>query len=58
MFRSAWLYGNAKINFDSFFLAANETNFFVKTMKIRNQNHPPKLDPKNEFDMKFSLSND
>ena len=29
LFRSSRLYGNGKINFDSFFLAANETDFLI-----------------------------
>ena len=50
--------GAGKINFDSFFLAANESNFFVKNLLIRSLNSIPSLDHKNEIDTTFSISND
>ncbi len=42
--------GNGKVNFDTFFLAANETNFFVKCMQLRGYNVPPQLDHNNEIE--------
>jgi hypothetical protein len=53
LYRDAWMVGNSKVNFDSFFLAANETNFFVKQLLIRSGNFMPKLDHRNEFDLMF-----
>jgi hypothetical protein len=50
--------GNGKVNFDTFFLAANETNFFVKTLMLRGIHHPPNLDHNNEIDTTFSASSE
>ena len=35
MFRDTWMLGNGKVNYDSFILAANEGNFFLKCMLLR-----------------------
>lgn len=58
LYRDSWMVGNGKVNFDSFFLAANENNFFVKQMMIKSFNSQPCLDHKNEIDTTFSISND
>ncbi len=42
--------GNGKVNFDTFFLAANETNFFIKIMQLRGYNTPPLLDLDHEIE--------
>ena len=43
--------GNGKVNFDTFFLAANETNFFVKTMQLRGMGKQPQLDHNYDIDI-------
>jgi hypothetical protein len=43
MFREAWTAGNGVVNFDSFFLVANERNFFLKTIKLMGFNTIPHL---------------
>lgn len=41
LYRTSWMLGNGKVNFDTFFLAANETNFFVKCMQLRGLGKQP-----------------
>jgi len=53
LYRDAWMMGNGKVNFDTFFLAANETNFLVKVMKLRGYNNPPNIDHNQEIDVTF-----
>jgi len=50
LFRDAWNIGNGYLTFDSFFLVANETGFFLRCMLLRSKNKPPVLDLKEDFD--------
>ena len=40
-FREAWTAGLGVVNFDSFFLVANERFFFLKTIRMSGTNVPP-----------------
>eukprot|EP00347_Sterkiella_histriomuscorum_P014800 403359475 len=53
LYRTSWMLGNGKVNFDTFFLAANETNFFVKCMQLRGQGKQPQLDHNFEIDQNY-----
>lgn len=50
--------GNGKVNFDTFFLTANENNYFVKNMLLKGNNKPPQLDYNNEIDIAYSNNPD
>ncbi|CDW87916.1 UNKNOWN [Stylonychia lemnae] len=50
LYRTSWMLGNGKVNFDTFFLAANESNFFVKVMLLRGLGVQPQLDSNFEID--------
>eukprot|EP00349_Pseudokeronopsis_sp_Brazil_P004519 CAMPEP_0202975982 /NCGR_PEP_ID=MMETSP1396-20130829/73532_1 /ASSEMBLY_ACC=CAM_ASM_000872 /TAXON_ID= /ORGANISM="Pseudokeronopsis sp., Strain Brazil" /LENGTH=78 /DNA_ID=CAMNT_0049712521 /DNA_START=549 /DNA_END=785 /DNA_ORIENTATION=- len=56
LYRDTWMMGNGKVNFDTFFLAANETNFFAKVLRLRGVNNPPNVDHNMEIDVTFSVS--
>jgi hypothetical protein len=43
LYRDAWTSGNGSVNFDSFFLVANEKTFFLKTLRVLGFNVAPVL---------------
>jgi len=50
LFREAWTAGNGVVNFDSFFLVANEKSFFLKTIRLMGFNVVPSLNMMEDFD--------
>lgn len=51
MYRDAWTAGVGVVNFDSFFLIANEKSFFLKSVRFMSFNTPPTMNSYEEFDM-------
>ncbi|CDW86284.1 UNKNOWN [Stylonychia lemnae] len=51
MYRDAWTAGIGVVNFDSFFLTANEKSFFLKTVRFMSFNTPPQMNSYEEFDL-------
>jgi hypothetical protein len=55
LYRDALRMGNGKVNFDTFFLAANEITFFVKHLFLEGVSSPPILDHTNEIVTGYSI---
>jgi hypothetical protein len=53
-FRNSWTAGNGVVNFDSFYLVANESNFFIKALKFMGFNSMPHLNYYEDFDLEES----
>lgn len=51
MYRDAWTAGIGVVNFDSFFLVANERTFFLKSIRCMQFNMPPQMNSYEEFDL-------
>jgi hypothetical protein len=49
LYRDSWTSGNASVNFDSFFLVANEKSFFLKTVRFLGFNVAPLLNAYEDF---------
>ena len=49
LYRDAWTAGVGNVNFESFFLVANEGSFFLKTMRFTGFNPKPQIDNFEEF---------
>lgn len=49
LYRDSWTAGNGFVNFDSFFLVANERTLFLKTIRIMGFNSIPILTHLEEF---------
>lgn len=50
LFRNSWSAGNGAVNFDSFFLTANESFFFLKQIRVIGFNVIPHLDSFEDFE--------
>eukprot|EP00347_Sterkiella_histriomuscorum_P015954 403355053 len=55
-YRDAWTAGIGVVNFDSFFLVANENGIFLKSVRFMSFNTPPTMNSYEEFDLDSKYS--
>lgn len=55
-YRDSWTTGVGVVNFDSFFLIANERGLFLKSLRFMSFNTPPTMNSYEEFDLDSKYS--